>query len=273
MPIQKLILRSKRRIIKSNLKIAFFNHEHILFIGDDMDLKYNLIAHRGYFNLEDNIPENSLKAFKRAIKYNYMIEFDIRKTKDNILVVFHDNTLKRACGINKKIENCTYQELKKLYLFNTTEKIPTLEETLKLISGKVPILIELKGDNKYGVLEELLVKLLDKYEGEYSIQSFNPTNLFWFRLHKPEIQRGLIKSSKRKDNIIKRVLSSNLVAKCTYYAIDVHIKKFKSKKPIIGWTIKNKEEYLEYKNKYYNLICENMNIYMRRQYEYKGTNK
>lgn len=238
-----------------------------------MDLKYNLIAHRGFFDLEEGIPENSKKAFERAIEYNYIIELDIRKTKDNILVVFHDNSLKRACGIKKKIEECTYKELKKLYLFNTTSKILTLEEVLKLVSRKVPIIIEIKGNNKYGVIETMLTNMMDKYKGEYAIQSFNPINLLWFRRHKPEIKRGLIKSSKRKDGIIMKILCSNLVAKCTYYAIDVHIKKFKSKKPLIGWTIRTKEEYLEYKNKYYNLVCENMNLYRTGQYEHKGTNK
>ena len=90
----------------------------------------NLIAHRGFHNLEKNIPENSIKAFKEAIKNNYVIELDIHRTKDNKLVVFHDYNLKRVCGIDKTIESCTYKELSKLYLFNTSSKIPLFSEVL-----------------------------------------------------------------------------------------------------------------------------------------------
>ena len=227
-----------------------------------MNLKYNLIAHRGYFDNSKNIPENSLKAFKRAIKYNFIIEFDIRKTKDDVLVVFHDDKLKRMCGINKSIENCTYSELKKLYLNNTTSKIPTFEETLELISGKVPIIIELKGNNKYGVIETLAIKLLDKYKGEYAIQSFDPLNLLWFKKNRPNITRGLIKSikSNKRIGLLKVILSSKYIVKPNYYSVDVKLKK-KKNSTLVGWTIRTKEEYDRYKGEYYNLVCENMNLY------------
>ena len=51
-----------------------------------------IIAHRGIFN-NLNIPENSIKSFKKALRLGYPIELDVHLTKDNILVVFHDHNL------------------------------------------------------------------------------------------------------------------------------------------------------------------------------------
>ena len=236
-----------------------------------MNLKYNLIAHRGYFDLENSIPENSLKSFKRALKYNYMIEFDVRKTKDNKLVVFHDDNLKRCCGIDKDIDECTYSELKKLYLFSTTSKIPLLEETLELISGKVPIIIETKGKYKYGQLETILEEKLNNYHGEYAIQSFNPLSLLWYKRNKPSIERGLLESikSKKRLSLLQKIISPFI--KYDFYSQDKKLKLLKTKKPVLGWTIRNKEEYELYKDKYYNLICENMYLYNKEDED--GTKK
>ena len=72
-----------------------------------------IIAHRGVHNNID-IPENSLLAFKEAIKNNLAIELDVQLTKDNVLVVFHDNNLERMTKVNKNICNLTYNELKNI---------------------------------------------------------------------------------------------------------------------------------------------------------------
>ena len=60
------------------------------------------IAHRGYFNTEH--PENSLGAFARAVEHGFAVELDIQMTKDDVIVVFHDNDLKRVCGVDKKVK-------------------------------------------------------------------------------------------------------------------------------------------------------------------------
>ena len=233
-------------------------------MGDHMNLEYNLIAHRGYFDINKGIPENSIKAFKKAIRYNYMIEFDVRKTKDDKLIVFHDNNLKRCCGINKDIDECTYEELSKLYLFNTSSKIPLFSDVLSIIDGKVPIIIETKGNNKYGILEELMEKELSSYKGEYAVQSFNPLSILWYKRNKPNIKRGLLESvnSRKKISIFRKIISFNWILKPDFYSLDTKLKdKKKPNKLYLGWTIKDELEYSKYKDKYNNLICENMNLY------------
>ena len=81
----------------------------------NINLKNLVIAHRGIHN-NLNIPENSIKAFKRALDKNIPIEIDIHLTKDNKLVVFHDKNLFRMTGVNKLIRKCNYNELKELRL-------------------------------------------------------------------------------------------------------------------------------------------------------------
>ena len=81
-------------------------------------------AHRGLHNIEKGVPENSLSAFKKAAEKGYGIELDVHITKDDKIVVFHDDDLKRMCGVDKKTDEQTYEYLKTLSLYNTNEKIP-----------------------------------------------------------------------------------------------------------------------------------------------------
>ena len=153
-------------------------------------LKNNLIAHRGLHNKD--IPENSIPAFKNAIKNNYIIELDIHLLKDNTIIVFHDDNLQRMTTKNIELKNTTYGKIKNLKLNNTNYTIPTLSEVLKLVSGKVPLIIELKYDRKVGLLEQELVKQLDDYKGNFCIKSFRPQTVRWFKKNKPDYIRGLL---------------------------------------------------------------------------------
>lgn len=130
------------------------------------------IAHRGLWN--DIYPENSLKAFENAIKHNIPIEFDIQLTKDMQLIVFHDSSLYRMTGVNKKVKDVTLKELQELTLKNSKEKIPTFEEVLNLVNGKVLLDIEIKHYYKPFKTAKIAEKILKNYKGKYMIKSFNP---------------------------------------------------------------------------------------------------
>ena len=127
-----------------------------------MKIPNNKIAHRGMFD-NIKIPENSIAAFKKALKYNYSIELDVQLTKDNVLVVFHDENLKRMTGIDKLIQDSNYEEIKDLKLLNTKEYIPTLDEVLKLIDNKVLLDIEVKGTKKIKEITNILKDKLKEY--------------------------------------------------------------------------------------------------------------
>ena len=222
-------------------------------------LKENIIAHRG---IHDNkVLENSLLSFKLAIEKNYIIELDVRLTKDNKVIVYHDNSLKRIFNIKKEINDLTLKEIK-----NISKDIPTLEETLKFVNDKVPLLIEIKTNDTNTIKET--IKLLTNYKGRYAIQSFNPYILYWLKKHYPKVLRGQLACNFdfRDMNKIKRFLLKNMTfnifTKPNFISYDYkdlndnQITLIKKDYILLGWTVKDKETYLKIKDKFDNLICE-----------------
>ena len=126
-------------------------------------------AHRGLWNMERGIPENSLPAFKKAVDHGFAIELDVHLTSDGQIVVFHDDTLKRMCQLDQSVESMTYDELSRYRLMNTDCRIPLLTEVLKLVNGRVPLLIELKLPTSSTALCPLLDRLLASYPGSTSL--------------------------------------------------------------------------------------------------------
>ena len=232
-------------------------------------LKENLIAHRGAHNINKNIPENSVKAFKEAIKNNYIIELDVHMLKDNNVVVFHDDNLKRMTGVNKKIKDVTYEEVKKLKLQNTDNYIPLFKDVLNLIDGKVPIIIELKYDVKCGKLEKEVIEILKNYNGKYVVKSFNPFTVYWFKKNYPDIIRGQLSCNfkSEKINFIKKFFCKhmlfNFITKPDFISYGVKslpnkkVEKYRKNILVLGWTIRNKEDLAKAKKYCDNYICEN----------------
>ena len=211
-------------------------------------------AHRGLFD-NKNIPENSTEAFKQALKKNYNIELDVHITKDKKIVVFHDDNLKRMCGINRIIEKCTYEELKMYKLLNTKYTIPLLSDVLKLVGGRVNLLIETKVNRYNGELEKELSKILDNYNGLFAIQSFNYLSINWFKKHKKDYIIGVLASNfkNKKINILYKLISKTLlfdkILNVDFISYDIkglpnkYINKKQKAKPILGWTFRKKSDY------------------------------
>ena len=228
-----------------------------------MFLTEKIISHRGIYD-NKKVFENSLEAIKKAVKKRYIIEIDIHLTKDNKLVVFHDYNTKRITKKNLVIENHTYKELNKQEIIH----IPLLEEVLKIVNSKVPLLIEIKQNKKVGKLEQKLVDVLNNYKGDYAIQSFNFKTIYWFKKHYPNILRGQLASNHKKTKMffIKKYFLKKMIfnfltkpnfISYNYEEISIRkISKLKKKYIVLGWTIKTKTEYNKYIKYYDNLICE-----------------
>ena len=221
---------------------------------DNINYTNILIAHRGIYD-NVTIPENSIKAFKLSIKKKIPIELDLQLTKDDKIVVFHDENLNRMTGINGKIKNYNYEELKKLNLLNTNEKIPLFSEVLKITDNKVLLDIEIKkGFNTKKMMTELF-RLLDQTNQEYIIKSFDIRYLLWLKKNRPNVIRGLLASKYKKLPWYKRIISfpsSHLlgvnIIKPDFIAYNlkyINYKKLKKLKrkgiKIFAWTIKNEE--------------------------------
>lgn len=217
-------------------------------------LKNSVIAHRGIYDNKNTI-ENTIEAFKKTINKGYAIELDLHITKDNKVVVFHDDTLDRLTNRKGKIENLTIEEIRKIKLLDKSN-IPTFDEVLELVNGKVPLLVELKSNIKGTKLEREVSKKLKEYNGEYAIQSFNPKSIIWFRIFKKDIIRGLLISPKT----YKLYNYSRLINVCKPNFINVNktlldeklIKNFNGLK--LAYVI-DKTEKDKYNDKCDNMIC------------------
>ncbi len=216
------------------------------------------IAHRG-FHHKPTVPENSMAAFRAAVDRDYGIELDVHLLKDGGLAIIHDHELARTTGQQGIIENLTTDELKNYALEASREPIPTFQEFLQLVDGKVPLVIELKCKGNAPALCRAVLKALEGYQGPYCIESFDPRPLIWLRRHRPEITRGQLTQNFMKDpsglklptRILLTALSFNLFTRPDFVAI-----KFRDRNGLenrichrfwkvqgFTWTIKKPEDY------------------------------
>ena len=135
-------------------------------------LHSGLYAHRGLHGADR--AENSLEAFQAASAAGYGVELDVRLSADGVVVIFHDDTLMRACGQAKGVEELSLSELKGLRLFGTRCRIPTLAQALEAMEGHCPLIVEIKPGARLKELCEKTAQLLEGYPGPCCVESFDP---------------------------------------------------------------------------------------------------
>ena len=211
-------------------------------------LNHSIIAHRGIYN-NITIYENTLESIMYAVKNNLSVEIDVRLTMDNQVIVFHDEEGSRLLKLKDKINTITKEELDFLCSFN----VPTLEDALKCVDGKVPIIIEVKEDNK--IIRNSLLNILRKYNGKFAIQSFIYEAVSYY--NKKGFVTGLLINEKNKKYLDKDLKVDFLSIK--YNILDrTQIKLLKENYYLIGWTIDNRSDAEEYIKIYNNLIIDNI---------------
>ena len=147
-------------------------------------------AHRGWHD-KPAIPENSLRAFRRALDRGWGAELDVHLLRDGTLAVFHDSDLRRCTGAEGDIEDLDRGELAGLRLEGTEEPVPLFDAVLALFEGKAPLIIELKSHkNNHRALTEAVIARLDRYTGDFCVESFDPRVLKVLRKERPGILRG-----------------------------------------------------------------------------------
>ena len=211
-------------------------------------------AHRGLHAASEGVPENTLPAFERACRAGYGIELDIRFTKDMRVVVYHDDDLLRLCGDPRKVCQLTLEELRALPVQGTDARVPTLDEALELVNGRVPLLIELKNGKDNPRLCRALMDRLKNYPGEYIVESFNPLIVWWFRRNAPQVVRGQLVGPLRSYMPTVGFLSAffmsglllNFLGRPHFVAYDVnaprffspHFQRFLFHTPMAAWTVR-----------------------------------
>jgi len=233
-------------------------------------IQNNLIAHRGLYNKDQSIPENSLLAYQLALDKGYSIELDLNVLKDGTVLAFHDHTFKRPCNDNRELSEVTYDEIKDLTLFSSQEKIPTLQNVLDLVQEKVPLLIELKPHGDVVFLCESMMKIMMDYKGKYAVFSFHPRVVSWFKKYHPEVIRGQIseyfKTDKAMNPISKYLMKSMFFNRFTrpdfisygiYDMPNKYIDKAMKKGiTVISYAARTKEQFDFVKSHYHNTVFE-----------------
>lgn len=158
------------------------------------------IAHRAYHDRSASRPENSPAAFRAAISAGYAIECDIQPSADGVPMVFHDYDMKRLTGHSGRIRGRTARDLQSIPLMDTDAGIPTLADTLDLVAGRVPLLIEIKDQDggmgpDVGPLEQAVAEALRHYMGPVAVMSFNPHSVAALARAAPALPRGITTSA------------------------------------------------------------------------------
>lgn len=156
-----------------------------------------MYAHRGLYAADQSVPENSLLAFLNAADAGYGIELDVQRTRDGQIVIFHDESMLRVCGVDKHIRDYSYAELAAFPLFVGEHRIPLFSDALTAVAGRVPLIVELKYGPDWIPLCEETLRLLRAAGGAYCVESFHPRIVRWFRRNAPDIVRGQLSEAYR----------------------------------------------------------------------------
>lgn len=204
-----------------------------------------VIAHRGFSGAA---PENTLAAFEKAIEVGAdMFELDVLLSRDGRVVVIHDDTLDRTTDGEGKVAAFTLAELKKLDAGSwfsaefAGERIPTLEEALRLAKGRILVNVEIKTEAVgHGVVAKTL-EVIDELDMKDNvvISSFDPKALSKAReldphirtasLFNAELQKGMSPEAVMAEvgsngfNLSRRQVDAGIVAACHRLARPVSV--------------------------------------------------
>jgi glycerophosphoryl diester phosphodiesterase len=208
-----------------------------------MDITRKLIiAHRG---APSHARENTINSFKKAMVLGAdMIEFDVRRTKDNIYIAYHDGSIQ-----GKPLKELTYKEVRNIARDQGFD-LPTVEEILKWSRGKIKLDVELKEET----YEEEIVELLSKYfkKDQFIITSFNDSSLKTIKEDHADIKVGLL-LGKLRTPLLTRISDFFSMKRHRKAKVDFLVAHWKlleagflerarrSHKPVIVWTVNDEE--------------------------------
>ncbi len=218
------------------------------------------IAHRGLHDARCGRVENTASAFEAAIAGRYAIETDIQAAASGEPVVFHDERLDRLTESGGRVAERSADELRKIPLRGTDDRILTLAELLELVAGRTGLFLEIKSAGRTDrTLERRIAALIADYPGPASVMSFDPGSVAAMRTLAPQVPRGL--SAMRFGRLKGRGLPAALRFRLTHMleipnvkpdfltyevndlAVMGHaLRRRYPELPIITWTVRTAEE-------------------------------
>ena len=149
-----------------------------------------MAAHRGLYEKDQSVPENSLEAFRRAAEYGCGVELDVQLSKDGAVVIFHDDTVDRMTTEKGRVDSFTLEELQAMPLMGTEHRIPLFTDVMAVLDSVSPTIVELKSTPNYPELCEKTLAILRTLKGPYCVESFDPRIVRWFYKNAPDLTRG-----------------------------------------------------------------------------------
>ncbi|HFQ61647.1 MAG TPA: hypothetical protein ENK39_05025 [Epsilonproteobacteria bacterium] len=219
------------------------------------------IAHRG---LSARYPENTLLAFEKALEAKADgIEADLMLSADHVIILFHDDNLKRLTGQDAQPETLSLEALRALRV-NKTEQIPTLGELLSLTDAKATLILEVKYHPKtYKKLCEILIEQIKGKETWIEVSCFEDKVLKYIhtlnphiRLHKLIEDCGVLES-KSFDETFSYV---------SYLDIDVALRKkvlqlnLLARYKVIFWTVEKENLEKEIEAGLYGIMVNDVSV-------------
>ena len=212
------------------------------------------IGHRGARAYE---PENTLSSFRRALELGVdAVELDVRKTRDNELVVIHNADVNKTTDGSGAVNELTLEEIKR-FVTEKGEHVPTLEEVLDAVAKRVKVLVELKETGT----EEQVIDLIRKKRltENVIIISFHEDALRKVRELSDEVETGLIYVRHKNPIQAALGLKAEYLLPLYRFTHSSNVKKaHEAGLKVIVWTINNKEEADEYKKKGVDGIASDM---------------
>jgi glycerophosphoryl diester phosphodiesterase len=209
---------------------------------DPLDPGPQGFAHRG-LHYGARLPENSFVSFAAALESGIGIECDLRLTADNQIVVFHDSDAMRICGSPLKIGQSEWAELSRLSVGE--HPIPRLDSLLRLVDGRVPLLLEVKVESDIWRWIPALKRGLAGYQGRFGVMSFDARIPRLLKTNLPHVRRGLV--IRDRLSTTHRWLAM-LLADPQVLAVERNClskpwaRHARGRMPVYSWTIRGAEE-------------------------------
>lgn len=194
------------------------------------------IAHRGY---SEKFKDNTIISFVGALTYNFdIIEMDIQITKDNKIIVYHDLDIINSYGETKFIFDMNYSEI-----ISIDADIPLLCDVLKIIGGKIPIYLDIKGSEKIIVP---LIMLLDAYmDIRILVASFNILIIDGLHKLRPNYNYGIISETMLTEDLTHSLIEKYQIKFFSFQwsILNKDVVQFIQKKRVMVFAYTNKNNY------------------------------
>ena len=219
------------------------------------------IAHRGLHDRAAGLPENTIGAAEAAIARGYAIECDVQLSADGEAMVFHDEALGRLTGESGRVRERRADDLRRLAVAGSPERVPTLPDFLGAIAGRTPLVVEVKSRHDGDLaLARRTAAVVAAYAGPVALKSFDPAVVAALADLAPGLPRGIVAESRQDDPAYAGLTSEarHALAHLLHFAesrpdflswrVDdlpnaaTHLARLLGRRPVMTWTVRTPDQ-------------------------------